>query len=141
MTSFEPARMRHGPRSAVLTVAATLEHLGVLRALVRTAAAQYPLSVNALTDLVLAADEAASTLVERARPGSALTCTVGVDTDECLLVAVTAEVDCEIAASKMSLGRIVLAVLVDDADLKQAPSANGNWTATITLSKALHGRS
>ncbi len=140
MTTFEPPRKRPGPQSTVLTVAATSEHLGILRALVRTAAAHYSLSVDALTDLVLAADEAASTLVERTLPGSALTCTFGVDTGGCLLVAVTAEIYREIAFSNMSFGRIVLVSLVDDVNLKQVPNAYGNWTATITLRKALHDR-
>ncbi|MFE5876447.1 anti-sigma factor [Rhodococcus sp. NPDC056506] len=141
MTSFERANKRPAPPSAALTVAATPEHLGVLRALVRTAAAQYPLSMDALTDLVLAADEVANTLVDRAVPTSALSCTFAVNSEQRLLVSVTAGTSHEITCSNTSFGRIVLEVLVDDVKLAQIPTVDGNWSVTITLSKALQAGS
>lgn len=137
MTSFDRVNKRLAPPSVALTVAATPKHLSVLRVLVGTAAAQYPLSMDALTDLVLAADEAANTLVDHAVPTSALTCTFAVNNEQRLLVSVTAETTHEITSSNTSFGRIILAILVDDVKLAQVPTVNGNWSATITLSKAL----
>lgn len=106
----------------------------------RTAAAQYPLSMDALTDLVLAADEAASTLVGRATPSSTLTCTFAVDTPR-LLVSIAAETSHEITSSNTSFGWVVLQTLVDEVSLTQSPDPDGDWSATITLSKALQAGS
>lgn len=80
MSSYERA-IDASPSSPVtsLTVPADRDRLSTLRVLVRTAAAQYALSVDGLADLVCAVDEAAATLVDHALPGSTLTCTFESD--------------------------------------------------------------
>lgn len=122
--------------SASLTIDAFPQHLGVLRALVRTAAAHYPLSLDALTDLVLAVDEAASTLINYAAPSSALTCTFAVDSERHLRIVLTATTSRRISNSSSSFGRIVLRTLVDDVIAEQVP-IDGDWLVTIMLRKAV----
>ncbi|MDV6277900.1 hypothetical protein R3Q06_30900 [Rhodococcus erythropolis] len=80
MPSYERATDA-SPSSPVtsLTVPAARDRLPTLRVLVRTAAAQYALSVDGLADLVCAVDEAAVALVDHALPDSTLTCTFESD--------------------------------------------------------------
>lgn len=128
--------------SPTLSVGASNHQLGVLRALVRTAAAQYPLSVDALTDLVLAVDEAATTLIGHARAASDLTCTFDVDTDHRLNVGLAVRTSAPINLSATSFGWIVLQTLVDDVALEQSPTnVDEDWVVKIILSKALQAGS
>ncbi|MET3953452.1 serine/threonine-protein kinase RsbW [Rhodococcus sp. OAS809] len=138
MMSYERAIDTSTSPSASLTIDASPEHLGVLRALVRTAAAHYPLTLDALTDLVLAADEAASTLVNYAAPRSTLMCTFAVDTDHQLRIGLTATTLRPISNSSSSFGRIVLRTLVDNVAIEQVPTPiDGEWLVTIMLGKAV----
>ncbi|MCF6385503.1 ATP-binding protein [Mycobacterium sp. MBM] len=59
-------------RSVELRVAATVENLAVLRALVSAVATFEDLDFDAVSDLRLAVDEAATRLIRSAVPGSAL---------------------------------------------------------------------
>lgn len=80
MSSFEQATEASSPLPVTsLTMPAARDRLPMLRALVRTAAAQYALTVDGLADLVCAVDEAAAILVDRTRPDSTLTCTFESD--------------------------------------------------------------
>lgn len=139
MTSSEQAM--HSPTvapSTLLSVAASTEQLLPLRALVRTAAAHYAVSVDSLTDLVLAVDEAATTLIGHALPHSALTCTFDLDGVANLHLKVTVNAASSVNVSSTSFGWIVLKTLVDDVVLEQVPAAEeGAWTVTIILTKAL----
>ena len=138
MASPEQAIDTPSPPSPTLSVAASPQQLGVLRALARTAAAQYPLSVDALTDLLLAVDEAATTLVGHARPSTALTCTFDVDTDGHLNVKLSVGTSAPINLSTTSFGWIVLQTLVDDVIFEQFPTnVEEGWAVTIILNKAL----
>lgn len=61
-----------GDRSVELRVAATVNNLAVLRALVSAVATFEDLDFDAVSDLRLAVDEAATRLIRSAVPGSAL---------------------------------------------------------------------
>lgn len=73
MTS--PEQAGRAASTASLSVPAFPDQLGLLRAMVRAAADHYGLSMDALADLVIAVDEAATTLVSHARRSSTLVCT------------------------------------------------------------------
>lgn len=139
MTSSEQAM--HSPTAAPstsLSVAASAEQLPPLRALVRTAAAHYAISVDALTDLVLAVDEAATTLIGHAVPHSALTCTFDLDGLANLHLKLTVTASASINFSTTSFGWIVIQTLVDEVTLEQFPAVGDEtWTVTIILTKAL----
>ncbi|EME17355.1 ATP-binding protein, partial [Rhodococcus qingshengii] len=68
MTSSAWAIGSPAAASPSLSVSATPEQLPVLRSLVRTVAAHYALSLDGLSDAVLAVDEAATILIGHALP-------------------------------------------------------------------------
>lgn len=141
MTSFEWAIDSPATSSPSITVAASPEQLRVLRALTRTAATPLALSADRLADLILAVDEAASTLVNQALPTSTLTCAFAVDTEHSLRVILSATTSASINTSTTSLGWFVLQTLVDGVVLEQAPSVDQNWAVTIILNLALQAGS
>lgn len=123
-----------------LSVPASPDQLGLLRAVVRTVAAHNNLSLDALADLVLAVDEAATTLVGHALPSSALTCAFSSLTDPSRLrVVLAATTSSPVDASTSSFGWLVLKTLVDDVVLEQTPAATAtnDRSVTIILEKAL----
>ncbi|MBT2270268.1 ATP-binding protein [Rhodococcus qingshengii] len=125
-----------------LSVPASPDQLGLLRAMARTVAAHNNLSLDALADLVLAVDEAATTLISHARSSNALTCAFGAHTDPSRLrVILTATTSSPVDTSTSSFGWLVLKTLVDDVVLEQTPIATatttGDRSVTITLEKAL----
>ncbi len=81
MTSSERAIVSPAAAEPSLSVSASPDQLAVLRSLVRTVAAHYALSLDGLSDLVLAADEAATILIGHALPSSSLTCAFDGDVD------------------------------------------------------------
>lgn len=126
--------------SPSLSVPASPEHLGLLRAMARTVAAQNALSMDTLADLVLAVDEATTTLISHARPTSTLVCTFDTASDPSRLrVILTATTSSPLDASTSSFGWLVLQTLVDHVALEQSPVpvGNGDQNATISLEKAL----
>ncbi|KRD15376.1 anti-sigma factor [Mycobacterium sp. Root265] len=81
-----------GDRSVELRVAATVENLAVLRALVSAVATFEDLDFDAVSDLRLAVDEAATRLIRSAVPGSPLLVRVEPREDA---VVVRASATCE----------------------------------------------
>ncbi len=144
MTSFERAIVSPATVSASLSVSATPDQLPVLRSLVRTVAAHYALSLDGLSDLVLAADEAASILISHALPSVTLTCVFDGDTvPGTVRVLLSTSTTAQITTSTSSFGWHVLEILVDGVVLSQIPPASPeqNWAATITLAKGLQAGS
>lgn len=144
MSVSEQAHRTAAASAPFLSVPATADQLGLLRAMVRTVAAHNNLPLDALADLVLAVDEAATTLIGHALPSSTLTCAFDSDTDPSRLrLTLTATTSSPVDASTSSFGWLVLKTLVDDVVLEQTPVATATATAagdrsvTITLEKAL----
>ncbi|MDE8649702.1 ATP-binding protein [Rhodococcus qingshengii] len=126
-----------------LSVPASVDQLALLRAIVRTAADHHGLPMDAVADLVLAVDEAATTLISHARRSSILMCAFDTVTDpNTLRVVLTATTSSPVDASTSSFGWLVLQTLVDHVALEQTPATTGDdRSATITLEKALPARS
>lgn len=144
MTSSERAIGSPAAASPSLSVSATPDQLPVLRSLVRAVAAHYALSLDGLSDLVLAVDEAATILIGHALSSSTLMCAFDGDTDPAALrVMLATSTTGEITTSTSSFGWHVIEVLVDAVVLKQVPPASPeqNWAATITLTKGLQAHS
>lgn len=140
MTSSERAIGSPAAASPSLSVSATPDQLPVLRSLVRTVAAHYALSLDGLSDLVLAVDEAATILIGHALSSSTLTCAFDGDTDPAAVrVMLSTPTTGQITTSTSSFGWHVLEILVDGVVLEQVPPASPeqNWAATITLTKGL----
>jgi serine/threonine-protein kinase RsbW len=105
-----------------LSVSATPEQLPVLRSLVRTVAAHYALSLDGLSDLVLAVDEAATILITHTPPSSTLTCAFDPETDPTAVrVTLSTSTTGQITASTSSFGWHVLEILTDAVVLEQLP--------------------
>lgn len=144
MTSSERAIVSPAAAEPSLSVSASPDQLAVLRSLVRTVAAHYALSLDGLSDLVLAADEAATILIGHALPSSSLTCAFDGDVDPgAVRVMLSTSTTGQITTSTSSFGWHVLEILVDAVVLEQVPPASPeqNWGATITLTKALQAPS
>ncbi|MBS3693928.1 ATP-binding protein [Rhodococcus qingshengii] len=140
MTSSERAIVSPAAASPSLSVSATPDQLPVLRSLVRTVAAHYALSLDGLSDLVLAVDEAATILIGHALSSSTLTCAFDEDTEPAAVrVMLSTPTTGQITTSTSSFGWHVLEILVDGVVLDQVPPASPeqNWAATITLTKGL----
>ncbi|MDA3635328.1 MULTISPECIES: ATP-binding protein [Rhodococcus] len=138
MTS--PEQAGRAASTASLSVPAFPDQLRLLRAMVRAAADHHGLSMDALADLVIAVDEAATTLVSHARRSSTLVCTFdAVTCPSRLRVILAATTSSPVDASTSSFGWIVLRTLVDDVMFEQTPAAapTGDRSVTITLEKAL----
>ncbi|MCJ0904773.1 ATP-binding protein [Rhodococcus sp. ARC_M6] len=128
--------------SAVLSVAASPEQLRVLRAYVRAVATHRGLAADDLADLVLAVDEAASTLLDHTNPLSVLTCAFDVDPGNRLRVHLTATTTEPIDHSATSFGWFVLHTLVDAVTVEhiRTPHELERWDVAIILTKALHAK-
>lgn len=128
--------------SPSLSVPASPDQLGLLRAMVRTVAAQNAFSMDTLADVVLAVDEAATTLISHARPAVALVCTFDTDTDPSRLrVILSAPTSSPLDASTSAFGWLVLQTLVDHVALEQSPAGSDDQRAAITLEKVLQASS
>ncbi|WP_336882465.1 anti-sigma factor [Rhodococcus globerulus] len=135
---FERAPDTPRPSVPSLFVEAMPDQLQVVRAFVRTQAG-HCLSADELADLVLVVDEAASTLIAKAAPSSAMACVFDIVPGNVQVVlSVTATAPLDISTS--SFGWFVLEMLVDDVALEQGPSpaADGQWVARIVLCEELH---
>lgn len=140
MTSFERAIVSAAAASPSLSVSASPDQLPVLRSLVRTVAAHKALSLDGLSDLVLAVDEAAAILIGDAVPSSVLICAFDLGVSPAAVrVILSASTAGQISTSTSSFAWHVLEILVDGVVLEQVPpdSPEQNWAVTITLNKAL----
>ncbi len=136
MQSSEWAKIYPTAESS-LTVPASLEHLALLRSWVRVVAARDITSVDLLHDLVLAVDEAATTLMAHAVASTDLFCTVDTapaDQFRAILAAVTST---PIDGSAASFGWFVMQTLAHHVVLDQRYDCVSDlWTVSITLSTA-----
>lgn len=123
-----------------LSVAATADQLHILRALVRSRGRHHDLAADAVADLVLAVDEAASTLLRHTPTCSTLTCTVGADPGS-VSVILTGTTSAMVDTSTTSFSWFVLQTLVDSVALEQCPSAVAGptqmWAVTVTMDMTL----
>jgi serine/threonine-protein kinase RsbW len=120
-----------GSQDAIeLRLAATLEHLPIIRSLAASIAIRADFDLDSIADLKLAVDEAASTLITHAAPGSTLVCTFAVGPDEFRFTAVSRSTSDE-QPSRESFGWRVLSTLTDHATSwieKDASTINGDGT-------------
>ncbi|GAA2543892.1 ATP-binding protein [Mycolicibacterium diernhoferi] len=104
-----------GDRSVEFRVAATVENLAVLRALVAAVATFEDLDFDAVSDLRLAVDEAATRLIRSAAAGSALVVRVEPRDDAVVVHASTkCETDEDTIVSPGSFSWHVLSSLTDE---------------------------
>ncbi len=101
-------------------VAATVSQLPIVRGLAETLVLLSDFTLDEVADIRLAVDEACSTLISVAGPGTALRCrfTVG---DEDLLVRVTGIAAAEGLPDQRSFGWHVLRTLTDEVTITQDP--------------------
>lgn len=104
-----------GDRSVELRVAATVENLAVLRALVSAVATFEDLDFDAVSDLRLAVDEAATRLIRSAVAGTALVVQVEPREDAVVVRAsATCETDGDAVVAPGSFSWHVLSSLTDE---------------------------
>ncbi|WNG83285.1 anti-sigma factor [Mycobacterium sp. ITM-2016-00316] len=124
-----------GDRSVELRVAATVENLAVLRALVSAVATFEDLDFDAVSDLRLAVDEAATRLMRSAAPGSALLVRVEPREDAVVVRAsTTCEVDEETIVAPGSFSWHVLKSLTDEVSTFN--EANNVFGISLTARRA-----
>lgn len=138
----DPPAHRRGEEMIIdesLSVAASADQLGVVRAHVRTVAADRAFAADDLTDLVLAVDEAAGILLDHSVPCSALTCVVAVEGTG-VRVHLAAATTAPINSDMTFFGWFVVRALVDAASVDVEPvralGEKESWAVTITLKKA-----
>ncbi|MBJ7464657.1 MAG: ATP-binding protein [Mycolicibacterium sp.] len=124
-----------GDRSVELRVAATVENLAVLRALVSAVATFEDLDFDAVSDLRLAVDEAATRLIRSAAPGSPLLVRVEPREDAVVVRAsTTCEVDEETIVAPGSFSWHVLKSLTDEVSTFN--EANSVFGISLTARRA-----
>lgn len=103
------------PDGIELRLSARLEHLPIIRSLAATLAIRADFDLDSIADLKLAVDEACSTLITRAVPGSTLTCQFIVRADEIRFAAAVSSTSDE-EPRRDSFGWRVLTTLTDHAE-------------------------
>jgi serine/threonine-protein kinase RsbW len=98
-----------------LRLGTELANLPIIRSLTSSIAMRADFDLDAIADLKLAVDEACSTLITRATPGTALLCTFTVHKDE-IQFAVRAHAAEDVRPSQDSFGWRVLTTLTDHAN-------------------------
>jgi serine/threonine-protein kinase RsbW len=116
VTDWEPpdshTRGDLSPGDIELRLAANLVNLPIVRSVVATIATRADFDLDAIADLRLAVDEACSTLITRAIPGTVMSCRFTMSGDAlCFLGIVESETDAE--PSTKSFGWRVLTTLTD----------------------------
>ena len=103
------------PDGIELRIGAKLEQLPIIRSLAATVAIRADFDLDSIADLKLAVDEACSTLITRAIPGSALTCRFVLRDNEIRFVGMAmSAIDTE--PKRDSFGWRVLTTLTDQAN-------------------------
>jgi serine/threonine-protein kinase RsbW len=103
------------PDEIELRLGAELTNLPIIRSLTSSIAMRADFDLDAIADLKLAVDEACSTLITRAAPNAALSCTFKVRKDEIRFV-VNIRSTSDDRPSSDSFGWRVLTTLTDHAD-------------------------
>ena len=102
------------PDGIELRIGAKLEQLPIIRSLAATVAIRADFDLDSIADLKLAVDEACSTLITRAIPGSALTCTFTLRDNEIRFVGMATSAS-HAEPRRDSFGWRVLTTLTDEA--------------------------
>ena len=122
-----------------LALGADLVHLPIVRSVVATIATRADFDLDAIADLRLAVDEACSTLITRAIPGSTMRCRFTISADELRFVG-TVRSDAGSAPSTRSFGWRVLTTLTDEVAAHVSADGQRGHRVDIELAKrrALH---
>ncbi|PXY31896.1 ATP-binding protein [Prauserella muralis] len=130
MTETQPPTHEVGAQDDIeLRLGANLVHLPVIRSVAASIAMRADFDLDAIADLRLAVDEACSTLITRAEPGSTMVCRFTIDDAELRFSGAVVSSAGE-APSTASFGWRVLTTLADSASSWIEPGAhNGqrNW--------------
>jgi len=137
VTDWDPPDPRErsdlGPGDIELRLSADLVNLPIVRSVVATIATRADFDLDAIADLRLAVDEACSTLITRAVPGTVMTCRLTVSGDAlCFTGDVQSATGTE--PSTKSFGWRVLTTLTDMVNSRV--SSNGqHYELNIELAK------
>ncbi|MFF5991417.1 ATP-binding protein [Prauserella flavalba] len=130
MTETEPPSQDVGAQDDIeLRLGASLVHLPIIRSVAANIAMRADFDLDAIADLRLAVDEACSTLITRAVPGTTMVCRFTIDDDELRFSGAVTSADHE-APSTASFGWRVLTTLADSADSwveTAARDGQGHW--------------
>lgn len=96
-----------------VVIPAGLDHLPIPRRIAATLAATLDFDIDAVADLRMAVDEMVSTVVQRARPGAAVTTVFRAGPDS-VMVECSAATDGGGDLDESSFGWVVLSTLADD---------------------------
>jgi serine/threonine-protein kinase RsbW len=113
------------PDGIELRIGARLEQLPIIRSLAATVAIRADFDLDSIADLKLAVDEACSTLITRAIPGSGLTCRFLLRDDEIRFVGMATSAS-EAEPRRDSFGWRVLTTLTDEASAWVKPNESGH---------------
>jgi len=113
------------PDGIELRIGAKLEQLPIIRSLAATVAIRADFDLDSIADLKLAVDEACSTLITRAIPGSALTCRFILRDNEIRFVGMATSAS-QAEPRRDSFGWRVLTTLTDDASAWVERNASGH---------------
>ena len=113
---WEPPPL-HAHNDIELRLGADLVHLPIVRSVVATIATRADFDLDAIADLRLAVDEACSSLITRAIPGTTMRCRFTVSDDELRFVG-TVRSDTDSTPSTKSFGWRVLTTLTDAVDTR-----------------------
>lgn len=108
-----------------LRLGADLVHLPIVRSVVATIATRADFDLDAIADLRLAVDEACSTLITRAIPGTTMTCRFTVSDDE-LTFTGTVLSGSDSEPSTKSFGWRVLTTLTDSVGSRVTTDGTGH---------------
>ena len=133
VTDWDPPPM-HAHNDIELRLGADLVHLPIVRSVVATIATRADFDLDAIADLRLAVDEACSTLITRAIPGSTMRCRFTVSDDELRFVG-TVWSDTDSTPSTKSFGWRVLTTLTDSVDARVSSNGRHGHRVDIELAK------
>ncbi|MBK1784325.1 ATP-binding protein [Prauserella cavernicola] len=130
MTETQPPSQDVGAQDDIeLRLGASLVHLPIIRSVAANIAMRADFDLDAISDLRLAVDEACSTLITRAVPGTTMVCRFTIDDNELRFRGAVTSADDE-APSTASFGWRVLTTLADSANAWVEPAVHdgqGNW--------------
>ncbi|OQO91237.1 ATP-binding protein [Saccharomonospora piscinae] len=130
MTETKPPTSDVGAQDDIeLRLGASLVHLPIIRSVAASIAMRADFDLDSIADLRLAVDEACSTLITRAVPGSTMVCRFTVSEEQLLFrgAVTSSEPD---APSTASFGWRVLTTLADSAAAwadENAQNGQRNW--------------
>jgi len=133
VTGWEPPPL-HAHNDIELWLGADLVHLPIVRSVVATIATRADFDLDAIADLRLAVDEACSTLITRAIPGTTMRCRFTVS-DEELRFTGTVKSATDSKPSTKSFGWRVLTTLTDAVDARVTTNGQEGHQVDIEIAK------